>query len=575
MAAARFRAYERDFRRLDAPRRLRDIAAASGLPRLTLEESKALAGLIAVTAGLADSIATSAMRNRGDSWTQVTSTLDGLWSEQLEDPLGAQLSDVVSVAVITLGMALGDPRDPAPSGRSAFARAMREARAGLYEGATFNWRGTAALGQQVAEDAKWRSAIEMERSPKFRRLLEELAQLQDVGLPELLPIPSDRVRDSANRLLAESPAVKLARFNDRRTGGRGGRSAGAGSVQAPPQPPNNQLWNRQATEVDNGDRRVKVHFGTDREALPMSSMHFDASRAVNGVTRYGIASVFVPESHHVGKLGYKAIIAPNRFARSGALQLQNVTELTISEFADALRAEVAAVTTRRILLSIHGFSTTFNAAMLKTAQLAADLDLDAVVAAFSWPSAGSLLRYGRDRTEALASAPGLAAFLLFLAQNSGGVRHVDIVVHSMGNYVLVNAVAALQTALKTAGLRLGHVFLAAPDIDAAEFATLASTRKGISRSGTMYASRNDLALLISTLNHRAPRAGRFPPVPTQKGIHKVDVSAVNLPLIGHGYHAQTAAVIADIADVILHNTKPGRRRRLRPSSTGAYWIMRA
>lgn len=571
---ARFRAYERDFSRPDARRRLRDIAAASGSPQLTLAASATLAGMIAVSAGLADSIATSASRQSNESRIEVTSILDALWSEHFEDPLQAELSDIVSVAVLTLGLALGDPNDPAAVGRSTFAQSIADVRTWLVESEISDRRNEVLLGQEIAIGAKWRPMLEMRRAPKFRRLLKEFNQSKDPDFP-LIPLrPSALIRSQSTLLSAESIDVKAARFQARRPSGNKTQGSGDVSVQAPPRSLKPSLAQRELADLEPGDRRIRVHFGTDRELLEADSKHFGGARAADNATRYGVATVFVPKSHHVGKLGYSAIIAPNRIARNGALFIQQVTHLTKLDFERAIHAELGVVTTRRILLSIHGFSTTFDTAILRTAQLAADLDIDAVVAAFSWPSAGSLLHYSRDRTEALASAPGLAAFLLLLAENSAGLRNVDVVVHSMGNYVLANAVQALRVALASAGLKLGHIFLAAPDIDLTEFSALAVARRGISRSGTVYASRNDLALLVSALIHRSPRVGRFPPVPAPTGIHKVDVSAVNLPMIGHGYHAQTGAVIDDIVEVILHNKKPNKRRRLYSASAGTHWIMR-
>ena len=56
----------------------------------------------------------------------------------------------------------------------------------------------------------------------------------------------------------------------------------------------------------------------------------------------------------------------------------------------------------------------------------------------------------------------------------------------------------------------------------------------------------DRALQLSSRLHNFPRAGFGPPVTVVPGIDTVDVSGVDLTLLGHGYFAEARPCLADI-----------------------------
>ena len=77
---------------------------------------------------------------------------------------------------------------------------------------------------------------------------------------------------------------------------------------------------------------------------------------------------------------------------------------------------------RQVLLFIHGYNDTFNYAVLKTAQLAADLDLvtcegqmRGVPIAYSWPAQGTFLSYLADEENAEWTQQRFVPFLRALA----------------------------------------------------------------------------------------------------------------------------------------------------------------
>ena len=100
-------------------------------------------------------------------------------------------------------------------------------------------------------------------------------------------------------------------------------------------------------------------------------------------------------------------------------------------------------------------------------------------------------------------------FLKDLALKAG-LGRVHIIAHSMGNQGLLRAAQGLAPELRDAGVTLGQIILAAPDVDVATFERLANVYPDLSERTTMYASHRDRALRISRWLQDSDRAGFFP-----------------------------------------------------------------
>jgi hypothetical protein len=88
-------------------------------------------------------------------------------------------------------------------------------------------------------------------------------------------------------------------------------------------------------------------------------------------------------------------------------------------------------------------------------------------------------------------------------------------------------------------------------------------------------SRRDRALGMSKWIQDAARAGFTPPVTVVPGIDTVEVSNVDLTLLGHGYYAEADGVLRDIFDLIHFGAPPDDRARTRPvhDAMGRYWVI--
>lgn len=123
-----------------------------------------------------------------------------------------------------------------------------------------------------------------------------------------------------------------------------------------------------------------------------------------------------------------------------------VTPISRQDIASAFHANDPRKS--RVFLFVHGYSTTFDRAVFRFAQLVHDADAQAVPILFSWPSCGRFLDYKRDMDNASYSRSVLAQ-LLQTAIDSPAIDEVVVLAHSMGAWLAVEAVR--QVALQHGG----------------------------------------------------------------------------------------------------------------------------
>jgi esterase/lipase superfamily enzyme len=225
------------------------------------------------------------------------------------------------------------------------------------------------------------------------------------------------------------------------------------------------------------------------------------------------------------------------------------------------------------LVFIHGYNVKFNDAVVRAAQIGFDLKMSGPTALFSWPSKGTLTDYLADHDSVEYSEDYLAEFLIKMVAQSGSNR-IHIIAHSMGNRGLLKCLSVvLQKLKKTANLKFGQIFLAAPDIDADLFGQLCAGYKKLGQRTTLYVSSKDKALAASSRFRGKQRVGFGPPILTFDDIDTIDVSHLDLTFLAHSYYAEAAEVIYDIFDALKGNP-PEKRLRLAccPTKAGhCYW----
>ena len=144
---------------------------------------------------------------------------------------------------------------------------------------------------------------------------------------------------------------------------------------------------------------------------------------------------------------------PGSAPSSGGIQLPGLTGTAPRNFvtvgADHLdkRAFSAAISNAakqggrsKVLIFVHGFNNRFDDAVYRFAQVVHDSGAEGIPVLFTWPSRGELRlnAYAYDRESAIYSRDTLEQLLDTLAANRD-VKEVNILAHSMGNWVTLEA----------------------------------------------------------------------------------------------------------------------------------------
>ena len=354
-------------------------------------------------------------------------------------------------------------------------------------------------------------------------------------------------------------------------------------TEAPPPPAPPSEPGTQETSWD----LVPVLFGTDRQVQPdPKRLQYNAERGRR--LELGRAMVTVPKSHEVPNIERPWVVKIPYFDLTiyeetedpdKHFTMQEIKKVSEADFLALARERIAASNRYKdhALVFVHGYNTSFDHAVYRTAQIAYDLKFDGATFLYSWPSGGAVASYTYDRESAQASEPYLRQFLDLVVKQSGA-KSVSIIAHSMGNQPLLDVLKDMRLG-GPQQVVINEVILAAPDVDADTFANVAQRIEGIAKGVTLYAASNDRALIISRNFWRNPRAGDVPTagpliVP---GIETIDVTAASTDsfALNHSGYAENNDLLQDIGKLILSGLRPPDQRlpalKRTPSPKGDFW----
>ena len=319
---------------------------------------------------------------------------------------------------------------------------------------------------------------------------------------------------------------------------------------------------------------VKVFYATDRATLKgLGSMSVSFSGEPADELQLGMCTVSVPRDHRMGELEGPSILRLE-FHQDPAkhIVLVDTTVEQIGSFFRSVSDRAMHSKLKEAFVFVHGFNTDFESAARRTAQLAYDLAFEGAPILYSWPSQGSLLGYNKDLRNAELSVSHFQDFLSRLASQPG-IERVHVIAHSLGNRVVVQALASQADAHRR--IHIQQVALVAPDIDAQQFRLLAAALKQDAGRVTLYASSKDKALKASELVQGYPRAGEGEPnLVVIPGIDTIDASAVDTSGLAwsHSYFADNRSILSDLF-YLMRGNSAGERAclRARQRADGSYW----
>jgi esterase/lipase superfamily enzyme len=290
----------------------------------------------------------------------------------------------------------------------------------------------------------------------------------------------------------------------------------------------------------------------------------------------GICHVTVPDVHRRGVVERPRLLRFEiREDQRRHIVLTSAVELPETDFHQRLANTVAKTASNDLLVFIHGYNVDFQSAIRRTAQIAIDLPLEGVPICYSWPSQGTLLGYPVDESNAEWTEAHLKAFLSELAERSGA-KSINVVAHSMGNRPLTAVLRQMSWKMAPdAAPPFDRIVLAAPDVDADRFRRdLAPALVRVANQVTLYASSTDQALIASKQVHGYPRAGDSgPSVVIVPGVETIDVSGIDLSLLGHSYYGDNDSILRDLYEVVRARLPAPERALLTTRRHGdmTYW----
>ena len=250
------------------------------------------------------------------------------------------------------------------------------------------------------------------------------------------------------------------------------------------------------------------------------------------------------------------------------VKFEEVRDSSWDEMSAGVNRQIAQSRQKDLLLFVHGFNVDFESALIRTAQVALDLPFNGAVVSYSWPSQGGLLKYRDDEQVNAAAVEPFSRFLQQLLTDVPPDTRVNIIVHSMGNRLVMKGIAQLPAATKKP---IATLALCAPDVGISQFQELAPAVVTQCEKVTLYASTSDTALIVSKPHNQEQRAGDSHPPLVVAGIETIDVSAVDFSFMGHSYYGSNVDVLSDLFRLIKQRRGPETCAYLTRDKRAGYW----
>lgn len=272
--------------------------------------------------------------------------------------------------------------------------------------------------------------------------------------------------------------------------------------------------------------QVKVYAVTTRNRVSPDRNVFDAAKAT--APNYAEMTVSIPPTHKPAQIEWPKGKKSNP-ATDFAITGQSI--LSEAQFAAAIAPGSSA--SNRLGIFVHGYNYNFQESLYRLAQLSYDAKLQGTMIAFSWPSQAAVAGYVADKESATYSRDYLAALMIQSVKGRGGE---DVVVfgHSMGGWLVVEALRQLKLSGRDDVLDKLNVILAAPDIDSDVFRTQMLVIGKMKHPLTVLVAGDDKALAVSRLiSASTNRVGtldvndpKIAEAARQAGVTLIDISQV-------------------------------------------------
>lgn len=303
-----------------------------------------------------------------------------------------------------------------------------------------------------------------------------------------------------------------------------------------------------------------IFVATTRERSNNPAEVFDGGRSGN--LNFARVNVTVPRIHEPGRIERRkrgSSDDPSKYFMAS----DHVVYDTGVQFMTALAADTAA-RGGRAMLFVHGYNTGFDNAVYRLTQIAHDSGYAGTPVLFSWASGGKATGYVYDKESASAARDHLEQALRILARS--GARRIDIVAHSMGTWITMEALRQLAiTGDRNLGGKLGDVVLASPDIDVDVFKSQMRRYGKPEKPFILLHSEDDRALKLSgILAGSRPRVGGYADRRdlAEYGVTVVDLSGLGGDKLNHTKFAENPMLVKLLGQRLLQDDGFASEREL-------------
>lgn len=346
-----------------------------------------------------------------------------------------------------------------------------------------------------------------------------------------------------------------------------------------------KVWSKFFVNDFSDTQALDIYFATNRTLKSAKPSCDDKGFTNTGdqQLKFGVCRINAPRNHITGEIQYSK--DPRQSSND---YFKNINYKPSSQLE---MLEIFKKSKRIPLVFVHGFNVNFQEAILRATQIAYDLKYQGPVFVFSWPAGagdGFLdeklinVTYKNNKKSAEDTVQLLVSFL---KQLEASQLKINLLVHSMGHQVVLNALNELtkenlkdnlnESSHPSPHKLINELILNAPDFDQQLFIDVADNIKKLAERVTLYCSYNDNAILASEFFNKTTRLGACANIP---GVDSINVSLIDAPTLGvgglgHGYYA-SRPILSDLFQVLLGIEAEKRLfiRKSEPNSTEQYYI---
>lgn len=295
-----------------------------------------------------------------------------------------------------------------------------------------------------------------------------------------------------------------------------------------------------------GAKTIETYVVSTRQQEKGKTLAFGSGRAET--PSYGRFTISIPPQHVKGKIEWatgKPDAQRNFIVTDRAMLARN-----------AFNADVGRVLAsgKQVGLFVHGFNYSYQEALFRAAQMAADANIDGTPLVFSWPSMGDVTGYVADKDSAIYSRDALVEVMADLARHTKG-KNIVVFGHSMGGWLVMEALRQLRLEGRDDVLSKLQVVLAAPDIDIDVFRKQLEVVGKLNPPILVLVSKDDVALKASSfITNEKDRVGALDVTDPQiskaardAGVQLVDISELSsADGLNHDRYASLAALVPQL-----------------------------